>query len=88
MDEVEGLGVDDSRTGDLQHMDRGDFDDASGPGTTGLAGWAPVEMLMAPTPNRELLGDVIQAALWISYRWLRKPGLADTAIGSACAPEA
>jgi hypothetical protein len=53
-----------------------------------LSGWAPVEGLLDPTPNGELLGDVAQAALWLAYRGLRKLGLPEIGIGRACAPEA
>ncbi len=54
----------------------------------GLASWAPVEGLLDPTPNGELLGDVAQVALWLAYRGLRKLGLPEIGIGRACAPEA
>jgi hypothetical protein len=54
----------------------------------GLCGWAPMEGLLDPTPNGELLGDVAQAAVWLAYRGLRKLGLPEIGIGRGCAPDA
>ena len=57
-------------------------------GRRALSGWGPLEALLDPTPDGELIGDVVQTALWLAYRGLRRLGLPDMGIGRGCAPEA
>ena len=46
-------------------------------GRRALSGWEPLEAVLDPTPDAQLLGDVVQTALWLAYRGLRKLRLLD-----------
>jgi hypothetical protein len=57
-------------------------------GWHGVAGFAPVAQVLDLTPTDRLVGEAVQAALWLAHEGLRRLGITVAWIDFGCTPDA